>query len=326
MPRSLRVFVEGGIYHVYNRVTRGERVFDEDQEALELVEVIRDIRDRDGVVVLAWCIMSNHYHLAIRCTSVPLWRSMASIHTRFSKSFNRRYRQFGPFWQGRYKAKLVETPEYLRQLLLYVHLNPVSAGIVDKPEAYPWSGHRELVRKIRKPLVDVDQLLLTFDETRRSARRLYLAAIRTAREETWAEGAPGALPWWRFGRAKKEGSDDDLKMDPSTPFVDELGRTTALERPRLNPEEFTERVSSVLEIPLDEVSGRTKRRDVVRAREILMTIGVELYGLRVKDLAAELGVKYDTASLWGRRGAKRRMEDRAFADKADDVATAIAQP
>ena len=324
MPRRPRVFVEGGIYHVYNRVTRGERVFDQDQEALELLEAIRGIRDRDGLVVLAWCVMSNHYHLAVRCTSVPLWRSMASIHSRVSKSFNRRYRQYGPFWQGRYKAKLVEASEYLRQLVLYIHLNPVSAGIVEHPQDYPWSGHRELVRKIRKPLVDVDQLLLIFDETRGSARRLYFAAIRAAREESWSENCPGALPWWRLGKPDKEDPDDALRLDPSTPFVDELGRTAALELPELKPKEFIERVLKKLEIGRDEIVGRTKRHEVVRAREILMTVGVERFNLRVKDLASELGVKYDTASLWGRRGAKRRSEDRDFAKRAESVVRAVA--
>ena len=127
------MFVEGGIYHVYNRVTRGERVFAEDQEAALLLDAMRDARDRDGLIVLAWCIMSNHYHMAVRCGSVPLWRSTASIHTRVSKGYNARYRFYGPFWQGRYRAKLVETPEYLRQLILYIHLNPLTAGIAEKP-------------------------------------------------------------------------------------------------------------------------------------------------------------------------------------------------
>ncbi len=63
MPRSPRVFVEGGIYHVYNRVTRGELVFTEDQEAAFLLGAMRDARDRDGLIVLAWCIMGNRYHL-----------------------------------------------------------------------------------------------------------------------------------------------------------------------------------------------------------------------------------------------------------------------
>jgi REP element-mobilizing transposase RayT len=57
MPRPPRVFVEGGIYHVYNRVARGERVFAEDQEAARLLDAMRDARDRDGLIVLAWCIL-----------------------------------------------------------------------------------------------------------------------------------------------------------------------------------------------------------------------------------------------------------------------------
>ncbi len=79
MPRAPRVFVEGGIYHVYNRVTRGERVFAEDGAAQRLVDVMREIKQRDGLVVLAWCVMSNHTHLAARCTSAPLWRSTPSL-------------------------------------------------------------------------------------------------------------------------------------------------------------------------------------------------------------------------------------------------------
>ncbi|MEN8164407.1 MAG: transposase [Acidobacteriota bacterium] len=324
MPRPPRVFVEGGIYHVYNRVTRGERVFEEKQEAALLLEAMREIRDRDGLIVLAWCIMGHHYHLAVRCGGVPLWRSMAGIHTKISKSYNVRHRFYGPFWQGRYRAKLVETPDYLRQLLLYIHLNPVSAGLVEKPEEYVWSGHRELVRRFKKPFINPDQLLLAFGETRRAARKSYLASIRANREETWMNGLPGELPWWRLGRPRKEETGDELRMDPATPFIDELGRSTALERPWLKAEDFIQRALDALEISSEEVSGRTKRQEVVRAREILMTLGVERYGLRVTRLAAVLGVRYNSASLWGRRGATRRMEDRAFAGWMDEIDAIIA--
>jgi REP element-mobilizing transposase RayT len=324
MPRSPRVFLEGGIYHVYNRVTRGEKVFDDDQEALFLLDTMRKVRDRDGFIVLAWCIMGNHYHLAVRCTSVPLWRSMASLHTRVSRSFNSRYRVYGPFWQGRYNAKLVETPEYLRQLLVYIHLNPVTAGVVERPDEFVWSGHREVVRRFKKPFVDPDELLLSFDETRKAARRAYLSSIRAAVDEEWLDGLPGTLPWWRLGRPRKEDRENELGLKPGTPSIDALGRSTGLERPWLTPGDFIDRVLKVLEISREDVASGTKRRDVVRAREILFSLGIERYGLKVTEMAAALQVKYDSASLWGRRGAERRTGNAEFARKAEEVDAAVA--
>ncbi len=318
MPRAPRVFIEGGIYHVYNRVTRGERVFGEDGEAQRLVDVMREIKQRDEFVVLAWCVMSNHYHLAIRCTSAPLWRSLASVQLKVTRAYNSHYRVHGPFWQGRYKAKLVENSEYLRQLILYIHLNPVVAGIVEKPEEFVWSGHREIVRKTSKPFVDPDQLLLVFGEVRRSARKNYLQSIRSTRNAPWAGEAPGRLPWWKFGRPRDEEADEEFVMN-ATPFIDELGRSTAIERPNLNEKDFIDRVLKALGIDYSEFTGRTKRPEVVRAREILLTLGIERYRFRVKSLASVLGVRYDTASLWGRRGAKRRADDDRFRLQIEEV-------
>jgi hypothetical protein len=269
--------------------------------------------------------MSNHYHLAVRCTSAPLWRSLASIQVKVAQAYNARHRVYGPFWQGRYKAKLVEDPGYLRQLVLYVHLNPVASGIVEKPEEFSSSGHREVVRKVREPLVDPDQLLLIFDETRRAARRAYLTSIRANRDAAWAAAAPGGLPWWRLGRPEKRDDDEELAMDSAVSFIDELGRSTAPERPRMEVDDFIGRALGVLAVDAEDVAGRTKRLQVVRARELILTLGVERYGLRVKDLAAALGVRYDTASLWGRRGARRRCDDGGFAQQMNELDTVLTE-
>ena len=113
-------------------------------------------------------------------------------------------------------------------------------------------------------------------------------------------------------------------MKPGTPSIDALGRSTALERPWLTPDDFIDRVLKMLEITREEVAGGTKRREVVRAREILFSLGVERYRLKVTEMATALQVKYDTASLWGRRGAQRRAGDVAFARRAEEVDSAVA--
>ena len=146
MPRRVRVFVSGAVYHVYCRVARGEPVFSEAREAAALVGVIHEVTREHSLTVLAWCVMATHYHLAVRVGRVPLWRSMRLIQGRFARSYNRRHRLLGPFWQGRYKAIVVPDQRYLQQLIAYIHLNPVTAKkVVTDPARYRWSGHGELL-------------------------------------------------------------------------------------------------------------------------------------------------------------------------------------
>ena len=159
MPRRERVFVEGGVYHVYNRVGRGEQVFDLEDEAVAFVSLLCEVTRRDGLTVFAWCLMSNHYHLAVRTGVVPLDRPMRSLQQRVTRGVNQRRRVYGPLWQGRYRAKMVEDQRYLDQLLAYIHLNPRLAGMVDDPAEHLWGGHREILGKVKEPIVDVDEVI-----------------------------------------------------------------------------------------------------------------------------------------------------------------------
>ncbi len=194
MPRRPRVFVEGGIYHVYNRFARGADLFSEPEEAIEFIEILRKARDRDDLRIYAWTLMPNHYHLALRAGPVPLSRTLGYVQARFGQGYNRRHGSSGPRWQSRYKAKLVETPESFGRLIVYIHLNPVAAGLVNDPADHVFSGHRELLGKISDPLIDVDGVLAEFGDTVRQARALYVRSLKGARENEWQGELPGKLP------------------------------------------------------------------------------------------------------------------------------------
>jgi len=324
LPRAGRVFLEGGIYHVYNRVSRGEGVFANDDEASLFVGLLREVKDRDGMVVFAWTLMSNHYHIALRTGAVPLARSMRSLQQRFTRGFNVRHRVFGPLWQGRYRAKLVEDQRYLDGLLAYIHLNPVSAGIVDDPAEYRWSGHREILGRTRKPVTDVDEVLMLFGKTRRSARQTYVRAIKGTVAEPWVGEGPGRLPWWRLGRPKAE-EEESPAPDSTVAFIDELGRSTGLERPALSAAEFVEQAADFLGVRLGNLAGRGRAPDVVRAREMLATLGVERYGLRVKDIAAEFRKSAEAGSRMVSRGIERRRGDAKFREEFEGLDQRVAQ-
>ena len=90
--------IEGGLFRVYNRFARGEKVFADPKEAIVFVDRLNETKVRDGFSVLAWALMSDHFHMAVRTSAVPLSRTMQNLQNGFSRSFNRRWSRTGPLW------------------------------------------------------------------------------------------------------------------------------------------------------------------------------------------------------------------------------------
>jgi putative transposase len=326
MPRQPRLFVDGAYYHVYSRVGRGEPVFRDDVEAESLVKILADVKRRDGLAVLAWCVMSNHYHLALRCARVPLWRSMRLIQGRFSKGFNRRRRVYGSLWQGRYKAKLVDGGRQLQQLILYVHLNPVAAGAVKNPAKYRWTGHREILGEEEPGLVDIDETLLAFGDTREAARRTYARALAAASHAPWLGEEPGRLPWWQ-----RERGGEQLSLPGGEPRLDALGGSTAAARHVLSADEFLVAAANALDTGIPALRAPRSGRALTRQREMVAVVAVESFGVRVKDLAHRLGKNPGVVSRWANMGGERRSHDADLRERierftAEVRALAIAEP
>jgi len=321
MSRPDRIFVQGGVYHVYNRLGRGERVFDEEMEAGAFVGLLRDVVERDGLTVFAWALMPNHFHLAVRTGVVSLDRPMRSLKQRVTRGVNLRRRVYGPLWQGRYRAKLVQDQQYLDQLLTYIHLNPVTAGIVGDPAQYRWSGHLELLGKVKKPIIDVDEVLRVFGTTRRSARAAYVRRLKGLLEEEWIGEEPGRLPWWRLGRPPKGECEDPETAVRERRDREELGPEW---RPLIEAEEFIARGAEWLGVEIAELRSRRRAEELVRARELLMILGVERFGLKVKDLARQLQKSPDGMTQTISRAACKRTKGSAFLRELNKLDRALA--
>lgn len=315
MPRARRRFEEGRTYHVYNRVSGGSVVFDDEALAGTFVRILRQVMVRDRIGFLAWCLLGNHYHLVVRQGPVELSRPMKTLQQGVTRARNLKMRVFGPLWQGRFKAKEVDDERYLMQLVAYVHLNPVKAGLADEVGGYRWSGHRDVLGRTRDPIVAVDDVLLLYGEIRRQALRGYRAAMAAVDGEEWSGADPGRLPWWRLGRPTEE----DRLLGRVDACVDELGRSTGRWRPRYTAGEWLELACSHLDCDREELGSRGRAPDVVRMRELIGLVGTERFGVKVIELAAELGKSRDGVSGWCRRGAARRAVDRDFAAAADSL-------
>jgi REP element-mobilizing transposase RayT len=320
VPRKPRILIEGAVYHVYNRVASGEPVLADPDEAARFVDLLRQVKLRDGWTVFAWCVMSNHYHLALRTSAVPLSRGLHHLQCTFSRGFNRRSGRTGSLWQSRYQAKLVDKQGYLSQVVLYIHLNPVRSGAVEDPASHLLSGHREIIGKVAAPLVDVDDALLCFDVTARSARRTYLSAVRAGCEGLGRSRASAAPPFrallWR---------DHELEPKAGEDYVDVLGRSTGLERPSMPARQFIEELCRLLGAAPESLASRSRDRSTAEARRIVATLGVERWGQKGRELGRVLGKNSDMVSAWVGEGVRRRLADVGFARRLDDLDRALAE-
>jgi putative transposase len=318
MPRAPRVLIEGGLYHVYNRFARGEEIFADPEEAINFLELLRKLKQRDDLQIFGWALLSNHYHLAIRTSAVPLSRTMRTLQGSYARTFNRRWRRSGPLWQSRYQTRLVDSQRYIEQLIFYIHLNPVRAGLVDDPVKHVFSGHREMLGKVSDPLLDVDDALSSFGKTAKTARRTYLRRLNAALAAEDRSEVSERLPWWKPERG----------LNPATgrAYVDVLGRSTGLERRLLEAGEFVEMACAALGIAAESLAGPHKDRKTTRFRQLVATVGIERWGQRAGKIGGVLGKHPDVVSRWARAGAEKKPKDPKFAEAIDELDALVAEP
>jgi REP element-mobilizing transposase RayT len=125
-----------------NRGRRAEKIFIDPADYKGFVDLLKETAEAWNVKVAAYCLISNHYHILLKTPEANISRSMRHLNGVYTQRFNRRHRMDGPLFRGRYKSIVVGADSYLLQLVRYIHKNPVKAGLVGKPEQYPWSSHK----------------------------------------------------------------------------------------------------------------------------------------------------------------------------------------
>jgi putative transposase len=143
MARKLRNDFPGAWHHVMNRGSRREAIFLYDEHCEAFLEVVGETVDRFDIEVHGYALLPNHYHLLIRSPHGNISRAMRHIGGVYTLRFNRLRGVDGSLFRGRFRSQLVRQERHLRCLLAYLHLNPVRAGLVRRPEEPCWTSHRE---------------------------------------------------------------------------------------------------------------------------------------------------------------------------------------
>jgi putative transposase len=142
MPRTPRVFVPGGIYHVASRGSDRRPLFLFDTDREEFLERLGQTVERHELSCLAYCLMGNHYHLIIQTPDARLSRALQELNSGYSRHFNRVYKHSAHLFRNRFLAQLVATEAHLLVACRYVAHNPVRAGLCGNPYDWPWSSCR----------------------------------------------------------------------------------------------------------------------------------------------------------------------------------------
>jgi hypothetical protein len=220
--------------------------------------------------------MLNHVHLILQVSDIPLSRIMQNIALRFTRWINMSQGRCGHVFQGRYKALLIDAEAYLLEIVRYVHLNPVRAGIVDLPADYPWSGHRAYMGLDEIPWLCSDWLLSLFCDNIREARTRYLSFVMDGMEE-------GRRSEFHSGACEGRILGDDNFADRALTMANQRKhRTPAMD-------DAVEVVCGLYGITVEQLRARGKARPFTEARALLTLLVRECTDISLTELGRYLG-------------------------------------
>lgn len=315
MPRGPRLDASGALHHVMVRGIEGRPIFLTDADRKDLVDRIAAVVSATGCQILAWALLPNHFHLLVRTGPRPLSTFMRRVLTGYAGSFNRRHRRRGHLFQNRYKSILVEEEPYLLELVRYLHLNPLRAGIVKNlPEldAFPWAGHSALLGRFARPWQAIREVLAQFGRGA-GARRRYRSFVADGvaqgrRPDLQGGGLRRSVGGWEALPALRRGREhwvSDERVLGKSEFVARLLHEADRPRRRRSGDlvAVISRIAKACGLTPAELSGGGRRRLVSEARCGVSYVGVHELGLPAARVARALGVSLQSVLRGAERGA-----------------------
>lgn len=232
MPRHGRVIAPNYPHHIVQRGHNRQAVFFVEDDRSSYLATLREFREKLGVHIYAYCLMTNHVHLIVNpgndvANLSLLMKRLAGRHTR---RLNQLKRRTGTAWEGRFKCSPIESSTYLLACARYVELNPVRAHIVDRPEDYAWSSYRARIGLNECPWLDPDPAFLS------------LASATEERQERYREFVARGIPNDQIKFLRTAVQRNQLTgSDAFIVEIEELTGTRVLNRPPGRPALHKER-------------------------------------------------------------------------------------
>jgi REP element-mobilizing transposase RayT len=246
--------------------------------------------------VHAYCLMDNHVHLALQVTETPLSKVMQNLCFRYTQHINRKQERIGHLFQGRFKALLIDEDSYLLELVRYIHLNPLRAGMVNDLNDYPWSSHGCYLGQRKTPWLTTDWVLSQWDSNSKRAQQVYQNFFQEGFEDGYIK---------EFHQGTFEGralGDDHFIEQALTRAEQNFSKSVTIG-------EILGVVCDHYETTLETLSGRGSHKPFAEARAVAAWLVRQHGGLQLKALGEELHRDLSGLSQGARRIELRAIED-----------------
>jgi putative transposase len=321
MPRKARIDAAGALHHLIIRGIEGRKIFRDDSDQENFLDRLADLIPRTQTRCFAWALLPNHAHLLLQTGLMPIASLMRRLLTGYAVFFNLKYHRHGHLFQNRYKSILCQEDTYLKELVRYIHLNPIRAGLVadlKSLDRYPWAGHSAVMGKIKKEWQDTDYVLTYFSDTCSKARSAYRLFVEKGisegrRPDLIGGGLIRSAGGWnqiqelRKAKAYMKG---DERILGDGDFVERvlgeadvlLNRRYALKAKGYDFAKAVNRVADIFGLSPSDVLRTGKYPTTVRARSLLCYWANRELGLTTMEVSHKLGICQSAVTKASQRG------------------------
>jgi putative transposase len=321
MPRQARIDAPGALHHVIIRGIEKRDIFKDDQDRNNFLKRLGNILLETSTACYAWALIPNHVHLLLRSGVVPIATVMRRLLTGYAQQFNRRYRRHGQLFQNRYKSVLCEEDPYLIQLVRYIHLNPLRAGLVRDLkglQSYRYAGHAVLMGSLNCEWQAKEYVLKLFGKMERRARTQYASFVARGvnegrRPELVGGGLLRSIGGWSSlkirllqgirikGDERILGSGDFVERVLKGAHEDYEQRTR-LKRQGYDWEGLLQRVAGYYKLDENSLRDGRKEREAVKVRSVLCYLAVRKLRMSATEVALKLNITPSAVSKLVPRG------------------------
>ncbi len=329
MPRKARTDAPGALYHVIVRGIECGKIFQSDYDRKNFLNRLGKLIPETQTDCFAWALIPNHAHLLLKTGLVPVFVLMSRLLTGYAVWFNKKYRRHGQLFQNRYKSILCQEDPYLKELVRYIHLNPLRAGLVEdmkKLNKHPWCGHSVLMNKTKQAWQNIDYIYGLFSEKRRLARTRYRVFVEKGilegrQPDLTGGGLLRSIGGWTVLKGLRKAGirvkgderilgDSDFVKNVLKSAEEELEQKYDLKAKGYDFDRVVRWVAEVMIIDIDQVTAFGKSPQTFKARSLLCFWAHRKLGMTTIEIGRRINISQSAVSRSSMRGQKIERESR----------------